>query len=180
MTLSLACAGNGIVSLIEDWLWRNNHITFIYNVVVLGNLILLMTPYHVLVHPSYRSTPLRVRMCCPRSRTGTDRSPSSSLPRPPSVPSTPHSKSPPMPPTSAFHSSATMEGCRCVEENCSSVLVHNSYLTVIGVHEMHSRMHPNFCKITILLVVMTHPLPIAGKLPIKTLIARQLPTNIDA
>ena len=40
-------------------------------------------------------------------------------------------------------------------------------------------MHPNYCQITILLVVdlcsslayfmMTHPLPIAGKLPIKTL-----------
>ena len=65
---------------------------------------------------------------------------------------------------------------------------HNSYLTVIGVHEMHGRMHPNHCQITILLVVhlssslayfmMTHPLPIAGTLPIKTLVARQLPTNI--
>ena len=61
-----------------------------------------------------------------------------------------------------------------------------SYLTVFGVHEMHGPMHPNYCQITILLVVdlcsslayfmMTHPLPIAGKLPIKTLVARQLPT----
>ena len=43
------------------------------------------------------------------------------------------------------------------------------------------------CHVTDLLVVdlrsslaysmMTHPLPIAGKLPIKTLVARQLPTN---
>ena len=60
-------------------------------------------------------------------------------------------------------------------------------MTVIGVHEMHGRMHPNYCQITILLVVdlcsslayfmMTHPLPIAGKMPIKTLVAKQLPTN---
>ena len=70
---------------------------------------------------------------------------------------------------------------------CTSHLharTHNSYLTVIGVHEMHGRMHPNYRQITILLVVnlcsslayfmMTHPLP---KLPIKTLVARQLPTN---
>ena len=45
---------------------------------------------------------------------------------------------------------------------------HNSYLTVIGVHKMHGRVHPNYCQITILLVVdplsswdyfiMTHPL----------------------
>ena len=43
-------------------------------------------------------------------------------------------------------------------------------------------------QITILLVVdlcsllayfmMTHPLPIAGKMPIKTLVAKQLPTNM--
>ena len=62
---------------------------------------------------------------------------------------------------------------RCYH-NCYT---HNSYLTVIGVHEMHGRMHPNYCQITILLVVdlrsslayfmMTHHLPIAGKLPIK-------------
>ena len=74
-----------------------------------------------------------------------------------------------------------------------SVLViyaHNSYLSVIGVHEMHDRMYPNYWQITILLVVdhcssislayfmMTQPLPIAGKLSIKTLVAKQLPTNI--
>ena len=48
-------------------------------------------------------------------------------------------------------------------------------------------MHPNYCQITILLVVaslayfmMTQPLPIAGKFPIKTLVARQLPTNMYA
>ena len=64
------------------------------------------------------------------------------------------------------------------------------YLPVIGVHEMHGRMHPNYWQITILLVVnlcsslayfmMTQPLPIAGKfiLPIKTLVAKQLPTNV--
>ena len=60
----------------------------------------------------------------------------------------------------------------------------NSYLPVIGVH---GRMHPNYWQITILLVVdlcsslayfmMTQPLPIARKLPIKTLVARQLLTN---
>ena len=65
---------------------------------------------------------------------------------------------------------------------------HNSYLPVIGMHEMHGRMHPNYRQITILLVVdlcsslayfmMTQPLPIAGKLPIKTLVAKQLPTNV--
>ena len=48
-------------------------------------------------------------------------------------------------------------------------------------------MHPNYSQITILLVVdlysplayfrMTHPLPVAGKLPIKTLVAKQLPTK---
>ena len=48
-------------------------------------------------------------------------------------------------------------------------------------------MHPNYCQITILLVVdlcsllvyfmMTHPFPIAGKSPVKTLVARQLPTH---
>ena len=63
----------------------------------------------------------------------------------------------------------------------------NSYLPVIGVHStMHlvhlmHLMHPNYWQITILLLVdlcsslayfmMTQPLPIAGKLPIKTLVA---------
>ena len=52
---------------------------------------------------------------------------------------------------------------------------------------MHDRIHPNYWQITILLVVdlcssldyfmMTQPLPIAGKMPIKTLVAKQLPTN---
>ena len=65
--------------------------------------------------------------------------------------------------------------------------INNSYQPVIGMHEMHGRMHPNYWQITILLVVdlcsslayfmMTHPLPIAGKLPIKTLVTKQLPTN---
>ena len=66
---------------------------------------------------------------------------------------------------------------------------YNSYLPVIGVHEMHGRMHPNYWQITILLVVdlcsslayfmMTQPLPIAGKFTIKTLVAKQLPTIIN-
>ena len=61
-------------------------------------------------------------------------------------------------------------------------------LLAIGVHEMRGRMHPTYWQITILLVVdlcsslayfmMTQPLPIAGKLPIKTLVAKQLPTNM--
>ena len=66
----------------------------------------------------------------------------------------------------------------------NSKCAHNSYLPVIGVHEMHG-----FCfLVSILLVVdlcsslayfmMTQPLPIAGKLPIKTLIAKRLPTNV--
>ena len=64
---------------------------------------------------------------------------------------------------------------------------HSSYMTLIGMHEMHGRVYPNKCYVTDLLVVdlrsslayfmMTHPLPVAGKLPIKTLVARQLPTN---
>ena len=52
------------------------------------------------------------------------------------------------------------------------------------------RMHPNYWQITILLVVdlcsslvyfmMIQFLPIAGKLPIKTLVAKQLPINMYA
>ena len=59
---------------------------------------------------------------------------------------------------------------------------YDSFLIVIGVYEMHGRIHPNYYQITVLLVVdvcsslayfmMTHPLPVAGKLPIKTLVAR--------
>ena len=72
--------------------------------------------------------------------------------------------------------------------NVHVICINNSYLPVIGVHERHGRMHPNYWQITILLVVdlcsslayfmMTQPLPIAGKLPIKTLVAKQLPTNV--
>ena len=67
------------------------------------------------------------------------------------------------------------------------------YLTVIGVHEMHGRMHPNYCQIhihvhmytyihlysSLAYFMMIQPLPIAGKLSIKTLVARQLPTNLN-
>ena len=63
----------------------------------------------------------------------------------------------------------------------------SSYLTVIGVHEMHAQIHPNYSQITILLVVdfyspltyfrMTHPFPVADTLPIKTLVAKQLPSK---
>ena len=75
----------------------------------------------------------------------------------------------------------------CMACNVHTV-ANNSYLTVTGMHEMHGRMHPNYCQITILLVVdlcsslpyfmMTQPLSIAGKLPLKNLVARQLPTSI--
>ena len=51
---------------------------------------------------------------------------------------------------------------------------------------MHGQMHPNYFQMTLSLVVdlysslvyfmMIQPLPIAGKLPIKTMVARQLPT----
>ena len=51
-------------------------------------------------------------------------------------------------------------------------------------------MHPNYWQLTILLLVdlcsslayfmTTQPLPIAGKLPIRTLVARQLPINMYA
>ena len=57
-----------------------------------------------------------------------------------------------------------------------------------STNKMHL-MHPNYWQITILLVVdlcsslghfmMIQPLPIAGKLPIKTLVAKQLSTNTD-
>ena len=49
----------------------------------------------------------------------------------------------------------------------------NSYMTLIGVHEMH------VVDLRSLLAyfIMTHPLPVAGKLPIKTLVAKQLPIN---
>ena len=30
---------------------------------------------------------------------------------------------------------------------CVHVHIHNSYLPVIGVHEMHGRMHPNYWQI---------------------------------
>ena len=45
--------------------------------------------------------------------------------------------------------SSCVYGCVSI---CTHVYVHefahNSYLTVIGVHEMHSLMHPNCCQIT--------------------------------
>ena len=63
-----------------------------------------------------------------------------------------------------------------------------SYLTVIGVHEMHGLMHPNYCQITILLVVDPPfiiclpyddpPLSCTQQFAYKKkLVARQLPTN---
>ena len=67
--------------------------------------------------------------------------------------------------------------------------VHSSYMTLIGVHEIHGRVHPKH-HVTDMLVIdlhssslayfmMTYPLPMAGKLPIKSLVAKQLPTNTE-
>ena len=56
-----------------------------------------------------------------------------------------------------------------------------SYKTLIGVHEMHGRMHPNQGLVTVLLVhdplsslaypMITHTPLVASNLPIKTLVA---------
>ena len=56
---------------------------------------------------------------------------------------------------------------------------HSSYMTLIGVHKMHGRVHRNLCHVTGLLVVdlrsslanltTTHPLPIASKLKVRLL-----------
>ena len=71
--------------------------------------------------------------------------------------------------------------------NTTGIPTLHTHKSLIGMHEMHGRVHPNKCHVTALLVVdlrsslayfmMTHPLPIVGKLPIKTLVARQLPTK---
>ena len=71
--------------------------------------------------------------------------------------------------------------------NSKYVRTYNNCNTLIVVHEMHGRMHPNYCQITILLVVdllsllvylmMTHSLYMAGNLPIIHLIAKQPPTS---
>ena len=50
-------------------------------------------------------------------------------------------------------------------------------MTLIGVHEMHGRVLVVDLRSSSTYFMMTHPLPIAGKLPIKTLVARQLPTH---
>ena len=52
-----------------------------------------------------------------------------------------------------------------------------SYLTVIGVHEMHTLLVVDLFS-SLDYLMMTHHLHIAGNLPIKTSVARQLPTNI--
>ena len=74
--------------------------------------------------------------------------------------------------------------CTCDQAHmhaCTHAHAHSSYMTWIGVHEMHGRLRPNSCHITDLLVVdlclslayfmMTYPLPLAGKLPIEKLVA---------
>ena len=59
---------------------------------------------------------------------------------------------------------------------------HSSYLTAIGVHEMHGRVYPNYRHTTILFIglylMMTHCLHVTGNLLLKTLVARQLPINV--
>ena len=37
---------------------------------------------------------------------------------------------------------------------------HSSYLTVIGVHEMHGRVYPNYCHITILFIGLPYDDPL--------------------
>ena len=63
-----------------------------------------------------------------------------------------------------------------------NVRIYNTYMTLIGVHEMHDRVHPNQCHVTDLfvrdpisssgypMIIYTHP--IADNLPVKTLVAR--------
>ena len=78
----------------------------------------------------------------------------------------------------------------CTDSEASQLPnVYSSYLPVIGVHSTMHLMHPNYWQITILLVVdlcsslayfmMTHPLPIAGKMPIKTMVAKQIHMYCD-
>ena len=58
-------------------------------------------------------------------------------------------------------------------------LINNSYLPVIGVHASHAPqlLADNYCVgSSSLAYFMTQPLPIAGKLPTKTLVVKQLPT----
>ena len=56
---------------------------------------------------------------------------------------------------------------------------HSSYMILIGVHEMHDLLVVDL-RSSLAYFMMTHPLPIAGKLPIKSLVARQLPTHTSA
>ena len=46
------------------------------------------------------------------------------------------------------------------------VHVHSSYMTLIGVHEMHGRMHPNQGHVTILFAV--DPLSLFGYLTVSS------------
>ena len=43
-----------------------------------------------------------------------------------------------------------MTECLCAHNNTYCYSISDS---IVGVHEMHGRMHPNYCQITILLVV---------------------------
>ena len=58
-----------------------------------------------------------------------------------------------------------------------------SHMTLIGVYKMHGRVHPNYLLLVVDLhlslayFMTTYSLPVASKLPIKTLVARQLPTS---
>ena len=79
--------------------------------------------------------------------------------------------------------STRTHSCTCVDTCMHTIIhtctyAHNSYLTVVRVHEMHEHdlMHPNYCQITILLVgdlrsslayfMMIQALPIVGKFPV--------------
>ena len=71
--------------------------------------------------------------------------------------------------------------------------VRYSYMPLIGVHEMHGQMHPNQGLVTGLLAhdpfniglpydhpMITYTPLVACNFPIKTLVARQRPTNASA
>ena len=67
------------------------------------------------------------------------------------------------------------------------LVISNSHMPLLGMHEMHGRMHPKWGHVIILLVhdpllsstypMIIHTHHVAGNLPKKTLVAKQRPTN---
>ena len=81
------------------------------------------------------------------------------------------------------------------QNSCKTLIDHASHVpqlsfatTIIRVPEVHGRMYPNLCYVTILLAhdplsssaypVIAYTHPVANNLPIKTLVGRQLPTSM--